>query len=200
MTPLLRIAGPIVLAGSLAGCSLGGLLGGGKAPTILYDLTSSVPATGAVTRQSTAGSAVTVRVPVVSKELRTTRVPVQVNAVQVAYVEDLVWVDTPDRLFQNLVSETLRRTTGRVVLDPQQSGLDPGLSVSGQLQQFGFDAQRGVAVVRYDAALATNGGDSVQTRSFLAELPADGTAATVAPALNAAANQVAIQVAQWVGG
>ncbi len=200
MTPLLRFAGPIVLAGLLAGCSLGGLLGGGKAPTVLYDLTSSVPATGAVTRQSSAGSAVTVRVPVVSKELRTTRVPVQVNAVQVAYVADLVWVDTPDRLFQNLVSETLRRTTSRVVLDPQQAGLDPGISVSGQLQQFGFDAQRGVAVVRYDAALATNGGASVQTRSFLAELPANGTAASVAPALNAAANQVAIQVAQWVGG
>ncbi len=200
MTPLLRFAGPIALAALLAGCSLGGLLGGGKVPTVLYDLTPSVPATGAVTRQSAAGSAVTVRVPVVSKELRTTRVPVQVNAVQVAYVEDLQWVDTPDRLFQNLVSETMRRTTGRVVLDPQQAGLDPGISVSGQLQQFGFDAQRGVAVVRYDAALASNGGASVQTRSFRAELPADGTAATVAPALNAAANQVAIQVAQWVGG
>ena len=200
MTPLLRIAGPIALAASLAGCSLGGLLGGGKGPAILYDLTPSTPATGAIARQSTAGSAVTVRVPVVSKELRTVRVPVQVNAVQVAYVEDLQWVDTPDRLFQGLVSETIRRTTSRVVLDPKQAGLDPGLTVSGQLQQFGFDAQRGVAVVRYDAALATNGGASVQSRTFIAELPADGTAPTVAPALNAAANQVAIQVAQWIGG
>ncbi len=197
MTPLLRIAGPIVLAAALAGCAL---LGGGKAPAILYDLTSSVPAAGAVARTSAAGSAVTVRVPVISKELRTTRVPVQVNAVQVAYVKDLQWVDTPDRLFQNLVSETIRRTTRRVVLDPQQAGLDPGLTVSGELQQFGFDAQRGVAVVRYDAALATNGGATVQTRSFVSELPADGTSATVAPALNVAANQVAIQVAQWIGG
>jgi cholesterol transport system auxiliary component len=190
----------MALAASLAGCSLGGLLGGGKAPAILYDLTASTPSPGAVTRQSSAGSAVTVRVPIVSKELRTTRVPVQVNAVQVAYVEDLNWVDTPDRLFQDLVSETIRRTTSRVVLDPQQAGLDPGVTVSGELQQFGFDAQRAVAVVRYDATLATNGGGSVQTRTFLAELPATGNAATVAPALNAAANQVAIQVAQWVGG
>jgi len=200
MTPLLRTAGSIALAAALAGCSLGGLLGGGKTPKILYDLTPSVQSTGAVTRQSAAGNAVTVRVPVVSKELRTARVPVQVNAVQVAYVEDLQWVDTPDRLFQGLVSETIRRTTSRVVLDPRHAGLDPGVTVSGELQQFGFDAQRGVAVVRYDATLATNGGASVQTRTFLAELPADGTAATVAPALNAAANQVAIQVAQWVGG
>jgi cholesterol transport system auxiliary component len=200
MTPLLRIAGWIALAASLAGCSLGGLLGGGKAPTILYDLTASTPTPGAVARQASAGNAVTVRVPVVTKELRTTRVPVQVSPVQIAYVEDLNWVDTPDRLFQGLVSETIRRTTNRVVLDPQQAGLDPGLTVSGQLQQFGLDAQRGVAVVRYDATLATNGGASVQTRTFIAELPATGTAASVAPALNAAANQVAIQVAQWVGG
>lgn len=200
MTPLLRIAGSMALAASLGGCSLGGLLGGGKGPEILYDLTSTIPSPGAVTRQAPAGSAVTVRVPVVSKELRTTRVPVQVNAVQVAYVEDLYWVDTPNRLFQNLVSETIRRTTNRVVLDPQQSGLDPGLTVSGQLQRFGFDAQRGVVVVRYIATLTTGGGARVETRTFLAELPADGTAATVAPSLNAAANQVAIQVAQWISG
>ena len=200
MTLLSRIAGPIALAAALSGCSLGGLLGGGKGPAILYDLTSSLPASGAATRQSSAGNAVTVRVPVVSKELRTTRVPVQVNAVQVAYVEDLTWVDTPDRLFQGLVAETIRRSTNRVVLDPQQAGLDPGVTVSGELQQFGFDAQRGVAVVRYNGTLATNSGANVQTRTFLAELPADGTAATVAPALNAAANQVAIQVAQWIGG
>ena len=56
MRLLVRVAGPIALAGALAGCSLGGLLGGGKAPTILYDLTPSMPAAGAVTRQSSAGT------------------------------------------------------------------------------------------------------------------------------------------------
>ena len=200
MTPLLRVTASLALAASLAGCSLGGLLGGGKAPAILYDLTPSAPEPGAITRQASAGNAVTVRVPVIAKELRTTRAPVQVSPVQVAYVKDLNWVDTPDRLFQGLVSETIRRTTSRVVLDPQQAGLDPGLTVSGQLQRFGFDAQRGVVVVRYIATLTTGGGARVETRTFLAELPADGTAATVAPSLNAAANQVAIQVAQWISG
>ena len=200
MRVLMRVAGPIALAASLAGCSLGGMLGGGKAPTILYDLTPSAPPTGAVSRQAVAGNVVTIRVPVVAKELRTTRVPVQVNPVQVAYVEDLQWVDTPDRLFQSLLAETVRRTTGRVVLDPRQPALDPGLSVSGELHQFGFDAQRGLAIVRYEAALATNGGNSVQSRTFLSDIPSDGTAASVAPALNAGANQIALQVAQWIGG
>ena len=200
MTPLLRFAGPLVLAMSLAGCSLGGLLGGGKAPTVLYDLTPTAPPTGAVARQSDAGSAVTVRVPVITKELRTVRVPVQVNASQVEYVKDMQWIDTPDRLFQKLVAETIRRTTSRVVLDPAQPGLDPGITVSGELLDFGFDAQRGVVIARFQGTLATNGGASVQSRTFVAEAPADGTTATVPPALNAVANQLAQQIAQWIGG
>ena len=57
----------------------------------------------------------------------------------------------------------------------------------------------GLPCVRYEAALANSGGTSVQTRTFVAEIPADGTAASVAPALNAGANQVALQVAQWIG-
>ena len=200
MKALMRVAGPVALAVSLAGCSLGGLLGGGKAPPVLYDLTATAPQTGAVTRQSSAGNAVTVRVPVVSKELRTIRVPVQVNPNQIAYVEDLQWVDTPDRLFQNLLSETIRRTTSRVVLDPQQPGLDPGISISGQLHQFGYDAQRGMVVARYEAALASEGGTNVQSRTFVAELPSTPEPNSVAPALNSAANQIALQVAQWIGG
>ena len=196
MTPLLRLAGPLAVAVSLAGCSL---LGGGKTPAVLYDLTPASAPTAAGARQGSAASAVTVRVPLVAKELRSIRVPVQVSPTQVEYVKDMQWVDTPDRLFQGLVAETIRRTTNRIVLDPQQSGLDPGISLSGELQQFGFDAQRGLVVARYIATIATNGGASVQSRTFVAEVPADGTAVTVAPALNAAANSIATQVAQWVG-
>ena len=54
--------------------------------------------------------------------------------------------------------------------------------------------------MRYDGALSTAGGTRVETRRFEASVPADGTAATVGPALNAAANQVATEVAAWVGG
>ncbi len=110
------------------------------------------------------------------------------------------WVDTPDRLFQQLIEETVRRTTSRVVLDPSQSALDPGLVVTGQLNRFGYDAQRGTVVVQYDGALATQTGPHDEPRRSEATAPADGTAATVAPGLNEAANQVAQQVAQWIGG
>lgn len=196
MIAYLRISTAVAIAASLAGCAL---LGGGKAPPHLFDLTAE---TAAVTsaRSAAAGETVTIRVPVIPRELRTTRVPVQVNPIIVEYVQDMTWVDTPDRLFQGLVEETVRAATRRVVLDPNQSALDPGLVVTGELQKFGFDAQQSMVVVQYDASLATQGGTHVQSRRFTAALPADGTAATVGPALNQAANQVAREVAAWIGG
>ncbi len=185
---------------ALAACSLSGLMGGGKAPTTLQTLTPEAADPGAMTRTANAGQAVTVEVPAVAKELRTVRVPVQINATDVQYVTGLVWIDTPDRLFQRLVSETVRRTTNRVVLDTGVSGLDPGLTLSGQLQKFGYDAQTGQVIVEYDGALSTAGGTRVDTRRFVATAPADGSAASVGPALNRAANQVAADVAKWIGG
>jgi cholesterol transport system auxiliary component len=143
---------------------------------------------------------VTIATPVIPKEIRTTRVPVHSGPIAIAYVEDLTWVDTPDRLFQDLLSETVTRMTNRVVLDPNQSALDPGITVSGNLTRFGYDEQEGMVVVRYDAAMARSGGTAVTTRRFEAREPADGTASTVAPAINAAANRVAMQAAQWVAG
>jgi cholesterol transport system auxiliary component len=115
-------------------------------------------------------------------------------------VTGLQWVDTPDHLFQRLVAETIRRTTNRVVLDTALTTLDPGLVLSGQLQRFGYDAQTGQVIVEYDGALSTMGGSRVDTRRFVATVPADGTAASVGPALNRASNQVAADVAKWVGG
>jgi cholesterol transport system auxiliary component len=73
------------------------------------------------------------------------------------------------------------------------------LLVSGQLQKFGYDASTGQVVVEYDGALSTAGGNRVESRRFVATAPADGTASTVGPALNRAANQVAREVAGWVG-
>jgi cholesterol transport system auxiliary component len=123
-----------------------------------------------------------------------------VSPTDVQYVTDLQWIDTPDRLFQGLLMETVRRTTDRVVLDSDQAGLDPGLLVHGELQRFGYDASAGQVVVVYNASLSTAGGSQVEARRFVASAPADGTGASVGPALNQAANQVALEVAKWIGG
>jgi cholesterol transport system auxiliary component len=188
----MRLLLPALAAFALAGC-----FGGAKVPPTLLTLTSAA-ADGRFERTAAAGEAVTVEVPVTSREIRQVRVPVLEGPGQVTYVQDLQYVETPDRLFQQLLSETVRRTTGRVVIDPAQSGIDPGTRVAGVLHRFGFDTQLGQVVVTYDAT-ATRGA-TVQTRRFTATAPADGTAATVGPAINAAANEVARQFAGWIGG
>ena len=197
---LLRVLAPLAIAASLNGCSISSMLGAGKPPATLMTLTPEAADPGQMTRSASAGQVVTIAVPVIAKELRTTRVPAQIDPYNVQYLTNLQWVDTPDRLFQALVAETVRRTTNRVVLDGRQSSLDPGLLVNGQLQHFGYDAQTGQVKVQFDGALSTQGGAHVETRRFTATVPADGTAATVGPALNQAANQVALDIAKWVAG
>jgi len=109
MTAYLRsAAAAIVLAGALAGCSVSSLLGGGKAPPVLFTLTSAAPPAAPV-KSAAVGETVTIRTPVVPKELRTVRVPVEIAPTQVQYVKDLQWVDTPDKLFQDLVEEMEHR-------------------------------------------------------------------------------------------
>ena len=201
MKLLTRTFASAALAAALGGCSLGGLLGGGgKPPTTLQTLTAQAPDPGAVARTVNAGQAVTITTPTVPKELRTVRVPAQISATDIQYVTNLQWVDTPNRLFQDLLEETVRRTTGRVVLDPLQPSVDPGLVVTGQLQRFGYDATTGQVVVVYDASLSTSGGNRVEARRFTAGVPSDGSGPSVGPALNSAANQVAADVAKWIGG
>ena len=195
-----RVLASASLALALGACSLGSVLGGGgKPPTTLLTLSAEAPATGEFTRAVAAGQSVTVHTPIISKELRTVRVPVQVTPTDVQYVTDAQWVDTPDRLFQDLLSETIRRTTTRVVLDPNQTALDPGLVVSGELRRFGYDAASGQVIVQFDGALSTAGGTRVETRRFEATAPSNGSGAGVGPALNRAANEVATKVAAWVG-
>jgi cholesterol transport system auxiliary component len=201
MSLLTRIIAPVALACALSACSLGGLMGGGaKPPTTLQTLTAEAADPGPIVRAGDAGQAVTVAVPVVPKELRSVRVPVQITPTDIQFVTGLQWVDTPDRLFQSLLEETIRRTTNRVVLDPNQTSLDPGLMVTGQLQRFDYDASSGQVVVTYDGSLSTAGGSRVEARRFTATAPADGSGASVGPALNRAANQVALEVAKWIGG
>ena len=99
-----------------------------------------------------------------------------------------------------MLSETVTRTTSRVVLDAKQASLDPGCMSPANCSASAMTPPRAVVVVIYDAALSTAGGTRVETRRFEASVPADGTAATVGPALNRAANQVALEVAKWIGG
>jgi cholesterol transport system auxiliary component len=127
-------------------------------------------------------------------------VPVQVSPTEIQYVTNLQWVDTPDKLFQSLLEDTVRRATNRVVINPGQTGFDPGIVVQGELDRFGYDARTGQVVVAYNASMSSPDGAQVQTKRFVVTEASDGSGPSVGPALNRAANAVAQQVAQWIGG
>jgi cholesterol transport system auxiliary component len=172
---------------------------GAKPPPTLMILSSAQSAAAGTTRTAGKGETITVTPPQVARELQTVRVPVHQSDIAVAYLKNAQWVELPSNLFARLLSETISATTGRVVLDPRQFTFDPGTRLTGTLQQFGLDSTRMEVVARYDAALARQGG-GVTTRRFEARVPvAVADAATVAPALNQAANEVAAQVAAWIG-
>ena len=63
----------------------------------------SAPAPEKIVRSAGPGEAVTIEVPVIPKEMRTVRIPAHSGPTAIAYVKDLPWVDTPDRLFQDLL-------------------------------------------------------------------------------------------------
>ena len=184
-------------AGLLA---LSACFGGASVPSELMTLTPADTRPAASPRSAAAGEAITVVDPTVPQALRTTRVPVYVSETSIQYLEDAQWVETPGALFGRLVGEIIAARTGRVVLDPNQFSHDPGVQLTGQLVKFGLDPATMEAVIVYDAAM-TRGRTSITTNRFEARVSvADDTPAVVAPALNQAANQVAEQVAAWVGG
>jgi cholesterol transport system auxiliary component len=193
MRPFLAPIAALTAALAVSGCSFGP-----KVPPTLMRLTSDaqLPASS---RSGPQSGAITVVPPTAPAELNTPRLPVRTGATQVAYVKDAQWVEVPTIMFARLLSETIAAKTGRVVLDPKQFTFDPGQRLTGTLQTFGLDADRMQAVLVYDAAVS-RGKDSVETRRFEARVPVAALDAASAPAaLNQAANQVAAEVAAWVG-
>lgn len=178
----------------LAGCSFGP-----KVPATLMRLSAVSAPAPAAGRTGATAQALTVVPPTVTQELATQRVPVRTGTTQVAYLKDAQWVETPAIMFARLVSDTVAARSGRIVLDPKQFTFDPGQRLTGTLRSFGLEADTMQAVVVYDAALA-RGTDQVETRRFEARVPVAAIdSASAASALNQAANQVAADVAAWVG-
>ena len=191
-----RIGGglAVLTLASLAGCiSLGG-----EVPDALLTLTPTATVSAGAASTGRAAEALAVLVPSASQRLAVTRVPVQTSDSSLAYLEDAVWVDKPAQLFRNLVAETIRARTDRLVAGSGELEYAATTLLSGQLVEMGYDAPSGSALVRYDAVLQMPDG-TIRTRRFensVAGVAAE--AATVGEALNRAANSVAVEVADWV--
>lgn len=188
---------PVSAAVLLAGCvSIGS---GGEPPEQLLTLTSSAMAPAGTASQGALAGAMSVTEPSVPQHLNLTRVPVQVDGTSLAYLKDAVWVEKPARLFQRVVSETIRARGTRMVVGGGELDYAPQTQLAGELSAMDYDAASGDVVVRYDAVLRLPGGE-VRTRRFESRVRAAAPdAISVAPALNQAANEVAAQVADWVG-
>lgn len=189
------------LAALLATLALSGCISfGAEPPPMLLSLTPATTLSPGTSRTAAAGTAITVLPPRVPAALANNRVPVMSGDTSIAYVKDAQWVDQPNRLFRALLSEVISAKTGRLVLDNRQFSFDPGTRISGQLLKFGVDAGTNEAVVTYDAARTTTGGEQLEERRFEARVPVSAIeAGAVAGALNTAANRVADEVAGWIG-
>ncbi|WP_374530858.1 ABC-type transport auxiliary lipoprotein family protein [Novosphingobium sp.] len=199
--PLMRTGNLRVLPALLALMALPGCLGlgGSKAPASLLGLTATEMPKAGTTASGKSSDMVLVMEPEADRRLSTVRIPVQVNDTQIAYLKDVQWVERPARMFTHLLAETLRARTGRLVLEEGQTAGAPGVRLSGQLVEMGYDARTGSVVVRFDA-LRTSATGEVITRRFEAVVPnVAPKPAEVGPALNTAANDVASQVADWLG-
>lgn len=128
------------------------------------------------------------------------RVPVEVSATELAYLQEAFWVEKPARLFRRLVGETIRSRGAAMVVDGDDTAMLATVTLRGTLIDMGYDAPGSAAVVRFDAVKVGKDG-AVVTRRFEARetgVPAETRA--VGAALNSAANRVAAEVADWVAG
>ncbi|MBO0749351.1 MAG: membrane integrity-associated transporter subunit PqiC [Porphyrobacter sp.] len=180
---------------ALAGC----LSLGPKAPPQLLNLTPTSTAPAGRAASGTSETALAVLDIQAPQKLDVTRVPVLINGSSLAYLKDAQWVEKPAHLFGQLLSDTIRARGNRLVVSDSDLEYGAATKLSGTLQAMDYDSAQGAVTVRYDAVLQT-GEAQVRTRRF--ESTVSGVAAQAGPvaeALNRAANDVAAQVADWVG-
>lgn len=193
---------PVLSGLAVAGLLLSGCVSfGSKPPAQLLTVT---PESGIAAGQSVRNEGLPnleVMLPGVSRKLSTTRVPVQIDATSVAYVKDAEWTDAPRDMFRNLLAQTIAADGAVFVIDEDQYGLRADRRLSGDLLDFGVDAQTREAVVTYEAVLTDSDNGMATRRRFTARVPVpDISAKKVGAPLNQAANKVADEVAAWVKG
>ena len=184
----------VALAATLSGC----VSFGAKPPPTFMALTSSqppAPTAGGIVPEN---SALTVFTPTYPQELASARVPVRTGPTQVAYIKGAQWEDVPAKLFRALLADTISARTGRLTLEPRDYHVAPGPRLSGKLSTFGLDEASRSAVVTFDAMIERDG-KPLETRRFQSKVPAAMDADGARAGLNQAANDVATQVADWIG-
>lgn len=185
----------------LAALPLSGCISfGAKPPPRLMSLSATTPLAPGTAITTGAKQAVAIARLSAIPQLDTQRVLVTDGATAVAYLKDGLWASHPSELFRGLLAETITTKTGRVVTDPRMLQIQPNTNIAGQLSAFGLDGPGMAVMVTFDATLGHAGSDTIQSRRFAARVPVTSEQPeVVAAALNQAANQVAGEVADWIG-
>jgi cholesterol transport system auxiliary component len=169
-----------------------------KAPPALLILTASNSLAKDSVNAGDPANALVIQTPSVPRKLDTNRVPVQVDDSNIAYMKDAIWADKPAVLMQQLLAETIATKNKQLILDEAATNGKAVHFLNGTLLNFGINAQTNEAIVTYDA-LRMERGKIVEKRRFESRRPVLlVNAASSGPALNAAANEVAGQVADWM--
>jgi cholesterol transport system auxiliary component len=173
---------------------------GGKAPPSMLVLTAEKIVANGTAKAGLPTEALIIGQPEAPRKLETNRLPVQINASNVAYLKDAIWADKPARLIQQLLTEVIAASNGRLVLTEADAAGRANDMLSGSLLEFGLDAQSNEAIVVFDA-VRIRSGKPVEKRRFEVRKPV----AAILPgpagdALNDAANQLAADVSTWIGG
>jgi cholesterol transport system auxiliary component len=172
---------------------------GGKAPVSMLVLTADNVVAAGAARTAAVTDALVIQIPQVPRKLDNNRVPVQIDASSIAYLKDAFWADKPARLMQMLLVETVSAKSGNLVLNEVDAGGKATRYLSGSLLEFGIDATTNEAVVVYDMVKIIRG-SATEKRRFEARRPVNAIApAPAGAAINAAANDVASQIADWAG-
>lgn len=190
------------LAATLASLALAGCVSlAGKAPDTLFRLTAERSAPAGYTAKGKLNDAIIVLDPEADRSLDMLRVPVRVDASNLAYLKGAGWIEKPTRLFRGLLAETIRANTDDMVLEGGDYEVTGKTFIGGRLLEMGYDAQRSAVVVRFDAVRSERGSEELARKRFEAVVPVmKAEPEFVGPAINSAANDVARQVAAWVKG
>jgi cholesterol transport system auxiliary component len=190
---------PVLFALPLALALTGCISLGGEPPESLLTLS---PAARAPAGPGVAGGAERPVIAVLPfdtpAKLDVLRVPVAVSDTELAYLQEAFWVEKPARLFRQLIGETIRARGAAMVIDGNDVATNATVTLQGTLIDMGFDAATSEAVVRFDAVRVGKDGAVITRRFEARESGVTADARSVGAGLNAAANKVAAEVAEWV--
>ncbi len=199
MTIKLRPLQSAVMLAALAGLSACVSFGASDPPPFLLSLSPDNSVTAGATHSGPQTGALVVALPSAPQKLNTIRVPVQTNATGIAYLKEAVWVDKPARLFRSLLGETIAAKNNRLVLSATEAGGKAETYLTGELVNFDLDGPSLTVTVTYDAVKMSEGRPVEKRRFEASESVFAAEPGPVGEGLNAAANRVASEVAEWVG-